>query len=59
MLVLPGGNAKKKYDYKITKKFFRKSPAPTKDDSEPQLKFVCQALTFGNALLATAFKILC
>jgi hypothetical protein len=28
LLVLPGGNAEEKYDYEITIKLFRKSPAP-------------------------------
>jgi len=28
LLVLPGGNADKKFDYEINEKFFRTSPAP-------------------------------
>jgi hypothetical protein len=55
MLVLPGGNAEKKDDYKITEKFLRKSPAQTKADSELHPMFACPALYFANALLYAAF----
>jgi len=42
----PGGNAKKKYDDEITKKFFRTSPAPNQSQiaGEAEVTMSCQTL---------------
>jgi len=48
----PGGNAEKKYDYKIIEMFLERVKPQTKADRELQLKLQRQAHTCGNALLA-------